>query len=143
MPWTRCRLEARSRLQTRALGNGASIEVSDTGTGMDEQTRRRCLEPFFSTKGEHGNGLGLAMVYGMLKRHGGEIEIVSEPGRGTTMRLLLSADNTRVERHSNYFAAASRTRPVELPAPGSCSPTTIPSCSSHCAPSSKRMVTTC
>ena len=68
-------------LQTRALGNGASIEVRDTGTGMDEQTRRRCLEPFFSTKGEHGNGLGLAMVYGMLKRHGGEIEIVSEPGR--------------------------------------------------------------
>ena len=66
-------------LQTRALGNGASIEVRDTGTGMDEQTRRRCLEPFFSTKGEHGNGLGLAMVYGMLKRHAGEIEIVSEP----------------------------------------------------------------
>ena len=78
-------------LQTRALGNGASIEVRDTGTGMDEQTRRRCLEPFFSTKGEHGNGLGLAMVYGMLKRHGGEIEIVSEPGRGTTMRLLFSS----------------------------------------------------
>jgi signal transduction histidine kinase/ActR/RegA family two-component response regulator len=85
-------------LQTRALANGASIEVSDTGTGMDEQTRRRCLEPFFSTKGEHGNGLGLAMVYGMLKRHGGEIEIFSEPDRGTTMRMLLSADNTRVER---------------------------------------------
>ena len=85
-------------LQTRAMGNGATIEVRDTGTGMDEQTRRRCLEPFFSTKGEHGNGLGLAMVYGMLKRHGGEIEIDSEPGRGTTMRLLLSADSTRVER---------------------------------------------
>jgi CheY-like chemotaxis protein len=85
-------------LQTRALGNGASIEVRDTGTGMDEQTRRRCLEPFFSTKGEHGNGLGLAMVYGMLKRHGGEIEIVSEPGRGTAMRLLFPSDSTRVER---------------------------------------------
>jgi len=85
-------------LQTRALANGASIEVRDTGTGMDEQTRRRCLEPFFSTKGEHGNGLGLAMVYGMLKRHGGDIEIVSEPGRGTSMRLLFSSDNTRTER---------------------------------------------
>ncbi|HYJ40943.1 MAG TPA: ATP-binding protein [Steroidobacteraceae bacterium] len=85
-------------LQTRALGNGASIEVSDTGTGMDEQTRRRCMEPFFSTKGEHGSGLGLAMVYGMLKRHGGEIEIVSAPGSGTTMRLLLSTDSTRMER---------------------------------------------
>ena len=85
-------------LQTRALGNGASIEVRDTGTGMDEQTRRRCLEPFFSTKGEHGSGLGLAMVYGMLKRHAGEIEIVSEPGFGTTMRLLFSADGERADR---------------------------------------------
>jgi PAS domain S-box-containing protein len=85
-------------LQTRALGNGASIEVRDTGSGMDEQTRRRCLEPFFSTKGEHGNGLGLAMVYGMLKRHAGEIEIVSEPGFGTTMRLLFSADGERRDR---------------------------------------------
>jgi signal transduction histidine kinase/CheY-like chemotaxis protein len=85
-------------LQTRALGTGASIEVRDTGIGMDEHTRRRCLEPFFSTKGEHGNGLGLAMVYGMLKRHGGEIEILSELDRGTTMRLLFSADGTREER---------------------------------------------
>ena len=85
-------------LQTRALGNGVSVEVRDTGTGMDEQTRRRCLEPFFSTKGEHGNGLGLAMVYGMLKRHGGEIEIVSDPGRGTTMRLLFSVDGSRADR---------------------------------------------
>jgi CheY-like chemotaxis protein len=85
-------------LRTRALGDGASIEVRDTGTGMDEQTRRRCLEPFFSTKGEHGNGLGLAMVYGMLKRHSGDIEIASEPGRGTTMRLLFSTDSTREVR---------------------------------------------
>jgi PAS domain-containing protein len=85
-------------LQTRAVANGVTVEVRDTGTGMDEQTRRRCLEPFFSTKGEHGNGLGLAMVYGMLKRHGGEIEIVSEPGRGTTMRLQFPIDSARVER---------------------------------------------
>jgi signal transduction histidine kinase len=85
-------------IQTRALPHGVSIEVRDTGTGMDEQTRRRCLEPFFSTKGEHGNGLGLAMVYGMLKRHGGEIEIASEPGSGTSMRLLFPIDSTGVER---------------------------------------------
>ena len=85
-------------LRTRALTNGTSIEVSDTGSGMDEQTRRRCLEPFFSTKGEHGSGLGLAMVYGMLKRHGGEIEIVSEQGRGTTMRLLFPSDSPHAER---------------------------------------------
>jgi signal transduction histidine kinase len=99
-------------LQTRALGNGASIEVRDTGTGMDEQTRRRCLEPFFSTKGEHGNGLGLAMVYGMLKRHGGEIEIDSEPGRGTAMRLLLSTDSTRVERQQASSLPQGAPRPT-------------------------------
>jgi PAS domain S-box-containing protein len=85
-------------LQTRALPNGTIIEVRDTGTGMDEQTRRRCLEPFFSTKGEHGNGLGLAMVYGMLKRHDGEIEIISEPGHGTTMRMLFPTGKARIER---------------------------------------------
>jgi len=85
-------------LQTRALANWVTVEVRDTGIGMDEQTCRRCLEPFFSTKGEQGNGLGLAMVYGMLKRHGGEIEIVSEPGRGTTMRLQFPIDSARVER---------------------------------------------
>jgi len=64
------------------------IEVSDTGVGMDEQTRRRCLEPFFTTKGERGTGLGLAMVYGTMQRHSADLEIDSTPGKGTTMRLL-------------------------------------------------------
>lgn len=65
-----------------------SVEIGDTGVGMDEDTRRRCLEPFFTTKGERGTGLGLAMVYGMVKRHGADIEIESAPGEGTTMRLI-------------------------------------------------------
>jgi PAS domain S-box-containing protein len=65
----------------------ASIEVSDTGVGMSEAVRRRCLEPFFTTKGKTGTGLGLAMVHGMVERHNGEIEIESEPGRGTTVRI--------------------------------------------------------
>ena len=63
------------------------VEVSDNGVGMDEDTRRRCLEPFFTTKGERGTGLGLAMVYGIARRHHAEIEIESAPGAGTTMRL--------------------------------------------------------
>jgi signal transduction histidine kinase/ActR/RegA family two-component response regulator len=67
------------------------IEVSDTGIGMDEATRRRCLEPFFTTKGERGTGLGLAMVYGMVERHGGQIDIVTAPGKGTTVRLGFDA----------------------------------------------------
>ena len=64
------------------------LEVSDTGVGMDEETRRRCLEPFFTTKGERGTGLGLAMVYGMAQRHGCALEIDSKPGAGTTIRLI-------------------------------------------------------
>jgi len=64
------------------------VEVSDSGTGMNEETRKRCLEPFFSTKGKRGTGLGLAMVYGVVKRHEGTIEIQSEPGQGTTFRLI-------------------------------------------------------
>ncbi|MFO7324852.1 MAG: ATP-binding protein [Pseudomonadota bacterium] len=73
-------------------------EVSDTGTGMDEETRRRCLEPFFTTKGERGTGLGLAMVYGVMQRHEGEVEIHSTPGAGTTVRLLFNEAVVRAER---------------------------------------------
>lgn len=64
------------------------VDVCDTGIGMDEETRRKCLEPFFTTKGERGTGLGLAMVYGTVQRHGGEIEIVSGPHKGTTVSLI-------------------------------------------------------
>ncbi len=63
------------------------VEVSDTGIGMDEETRRRALEPFFTTK-PGGSGLGLAMVYGIVQRHEGHLEIESAPGAGTTVRLL-------------------------------------------------------
>jgi CheY-like chemotaxis protein len=67
------------------------IEVSDTGVGMDAETQRRCLEPFFTTKGERGTGLGLATVYGSVQRHGAEIYILSAPGRGTTVQLVFAA----------------------------------------------------
>jgi CheY-like chemotaxis protein/anti-sigma regulatory factor (Ser/Thr protein kinase) len=64
------------------------LEVADTGLGMDDEARRRCLEPFYTTKGERGTGLGLPMVYGMAQRHSAELEIDSAPGRGTTVRLI-------------------------------------------------------
>jgi signal transduction histidine kinase len=67
------------------------IAVTDTGSGMDEQTRRQCLEPFFTTKGERGTGLGLAMVYGVVRRHSAEIDIESAPGAGTTVRLRFAS----------------------------------------------------
>jgi CheY-like chemotaxis protein len=54
---------------------------------MDEETRRRCLEPFFTTKGERGTGLGLAMVYGVARRHKADIDVESAIGEGTTVRL--------------------------------------------------------
>lgn len=65
----------------------AILEVIDSGIGMDEATRKHCLEPFFSTKGKRGTGLGLAMVYGVVERHEGTVEIDSELGKGTTVRL--------------------------------------------------------
>jgi signal transduction histidine kinase/ActR/RegA family two-component response regulator/HAMP domain-containing protein len=64
------------------------IQVIDTGVGMDEATRRRCLEPFYTTKGERGTGLGLAMVYGIAERHGASLEVGSTPGKGTTFTFL-------------------------------------------------------
>jgi signal transduction histidine kinase/ActR/RegA family two-component response regulator len=66
------------------------LEVSDTGVGMDEATQRRCLEPFFTTKGERGSGLGLAMVYGMIKRHSAELQLESIPSHGSTFRLIFA-----------------------------------------------------
>ena len=71
----------------RGVSRRVYIEVSDTGAGMDEATRKRCLEPFFTTKGERGSGLGLAMVYGIAQRHGADIEVISAPGAGTTIRM--------------------------------------------------------
>lgn len=78
-------------LRTRTVRGMVQVEVSDTGTGMDEETRRRCLEPFYTTKGERGTGLGLAMVFGVAERHGADLEIDSVPGKGTTFRLTFQA----------------------------------------------------
>jgi PAS domain S-box-containing protein len=85
------RLTFRSRMID---SHRAQVEVIDTGTGMDEATRSRCLELFFTTKGERGTGLGLAMVYGMVERHGGELQVESQPGLGTTMRLIFRIAST-------------------------------------------------
>jgi signal transduction histidine kinase/ActR/RegA family two-component response regulator len=95
--------------RSTAATSYVDVEVMDSGVGMDDETRRRCLEPFFTTKGERGTGLGLAMVYGVIRRHSAEIEIESAIGQGTTVRLRFPvlAANT---------AEAPTTIPAAIPA---------------------------
>jgi PAS domain S-box-containing protein len=84
-------LTFRTRLADGSGRQIVQLEVIDAGIGMDEDTRRRCLEPFFTTKGTRGTGLGLAMVYGVAQRHNANLEIESEPGKGTLVRMSFAA----------------------------------------------------
>jgi PAS domain S-box-containing protein len=73
-------------------GDRVTVAVTDTGTGMDGETLRRVFDPFFTTKPPGvGTGLGMAMVYGLMKQHRGSVQVSSQPGEGTTVRLLFPA----------------------------------------------------
>jgi PAS domain S-box-containing protein len=90
------------------------LEVTDTGTGMEEEVKKRSLEPFFTTKGGKGTGLGLPGVYGMIKRHGGEIVINSAPEEGTTVQLSFPADTASREEKPAPINTDSPVRPARI-----------------------------
>jgi PAS domain S-box-containing protein len=103
------------RTETLRAGERSQVrlEIGDTGLGMDEETRRRCLEPFFTTKGERGTGLGLAMVQSAAQHHKAQLDIDSAPGTGTRMRLDFSA--AKMARTGKTALNALReTRPLRL-----------------------------
>ena len=78
------------RLTVRTGTDGGPwFEVEDTGVGMDPETANRIFDPFFSTKGDQGSGLGLSVTYAIVQRHGGRFEVDSERNRGTRIRVYL------------------------------------------------------
>jgi signal transduction histidine kinase/ActR/RegA family two-component response regulator len=94
-------------MSAREANETVEISVSDTGTGMTEETRLRVFDPFFTTKDQLGMGLGLAVSYGIIRRHEGTVDVESQPDSGTTftIRLPLADCITANRRERNRFAA--------------------------------------
>jgi signal transduction histidine kinase len=87
----------RLTLCTRQGEESVCVEVSDTGTGMTDEVRRRIFDPFYTTKGAKGTGLGLSVSYTLIKSHNGDIEVRSKPGRGSTFSIKLPSEPESTE----------------------------------------------
>lgn len=101
----------RMTIASRVDGDTVELSVSDDGIGMDEATRSRVFEPFFTSKADVGTGLGLATVYDTINRWGGRIDVDSEPGIGTTFRLWLPVWSERDVQVATQAASLPRSAP--------------------------------
>ena len=88
----------RIRVATRRDPARATVAVTDDGVGMSKETRRRLFDPFFTTRGAEGTGLGMSMVAAIAIRHRGEVSVESEEGKGTTVVLRMPLSERRVKR---------------------------------------------
>jgi signal transduction histidine kinase len=98
--------------RTRVEEKTVCLEIEDNGVGMDPESVQRCMDPFFTTKGERGTGLGLAVTYGIIKRHSGRISVESRLGMGTTFTIHLPISRL-VERVKSEEGAPT-VRPLRI-----------------------------
>lgn len=102
--------QAAARLGEAKPGRYVLLSVRDNGSGMAEETRQRVFEPFFSTRPQ-GRGLGLAAVYGIVKNHGGHIEVESEPGKGSTFRVWFEATDAPLAEREKAPSPSPKSTP--------------------------------
>ena len=85
-------------ISTYAKDESICLDLSDNGIGMTEETKKRIFDPFFTTKGANHSGLGMSMLYGMIKRHNGSIDIKTSPGKGTMFTIVLPKGKANIEK---------------------------------------------